>query len=523
MAANRPLPSPLPADLPEDWQDNQIVAPQGADVGLTEQHGYNYLMQQVNDAQRAANQLNEDVADKQDKLTGTQGQVVGFNEAGDAVPQEPGVGRSMAGKTVEPTQGTHVTAGQNSEVFNDYTTRTFENGLPVWGNIASGEQAHAEGRATTASGANSHAEGYGTVASGGSSHAEGGASSSRAGSSATAYAAHAEGVSTLASGSYSHAEGYETTAGGSYSHAEGRSTTASGEGSHAEGSGTLASGSQSHAEGYGTKALGPDAHAEGSGTTANGSNSHAAGTNTIANDYQFVVGTYNIERAGGVDTGDRFIVGGGWGSSARKNAFRVNTSGACYGAGAWNTSGADYAELFEWQDRNPDSEDRAGLFVTLDGEYICVANPEDDFILGVVSATPSVVGDVYDDQWAGMYLRDVFGRTVMAEQDFPAETVERPGADGELETVEIRPAFRELAPVVNPDYDTTVPYQPRTKRPEWDAVGMMGKLVAVDDGTCQVNGWATVGQGGRATASAERTKYRVMARLDETHIRLLIL
>ena len=52
---------------------------------------------------------------------------------------------------------------------------------------------------------------------------------------------------------------------------------------------------------------------------------------------------------------------------------------------------------------------------------------------------------------------------------------------------------------------------------------MMGKLVAVDDGTCQVNGWCAVGEGGKATHSDARTRYRVMARLDETHIRVLIL
>ncbi len=60
MLTNRPLPSPLPADLPEDWQDGQIVAPEGADAGLSAQHGYNYLMRQVNDAQRAINTINED-------------------------------------------------------------------------------------------------------------------------------------------------------------------------------------------------------------------------------------------------------------------------------------------------------------------------------------------------------------------------------------------------------------------------------------------------------------------------------
>ena len=52
---------------------------------------------------------------------------------------------------------------------------------------------------------------------------------------------------------------------------------------------------------------------------------------------------------------------------------------------------------------------------------------------------------------------------------------------------------------------------------------MMGKLVAVDDGSCVVNGWCKVGMGGIAVHSSARTPYRVMARLDDTHIRILIL
>ena len=54
---------PLPADLPENWTSGQIIAPTGAEVGMDEQHGYNYLMRQVNNAQRAAKALNEGKAD----------------------------------------------------------------------------------------------------------------------------------------------------------------------------------------------------------------------------------------------------------------------------------------------------------------------------------------------------------------------------------------------------------------------------------------------------------------------------
>lgn len=57
---------PLPADLPENWTSGQIVAPTGAEAGLDNQHGYNYLMKQVNNAQKAlkalAAQREEDLA-----------------------------------------------------------------------------------------------------------------------------------------------------------------------------------------------------------------------------------------------------------------------------------------------------------------------------------------------------------------------------------------------------------------------------------------------------------------------------
>lgn len=57
MAAINPITVPLPADLPENWTEGQTVAPDGTDAGLTEQHGYNYLMAQVNAAQEALQQV----------------------------------------------------------------------------------------------------------------------------------------------------------------------------------------------------------------------------------------------------------------------------------------------------------------------------------------------------------------------------------------------------------------------------------------------------------------------------------
>ena len=63
--ATRPVKQSLPADLPENWTDSQYVSPGGTEVGLTAQHGYNYLNRQVNAVQKAAQEIDaafEDLA-----------------------------------------------------------------------------------------------------------------------------------------------------------------------------------------------------------------------------------------------------------------------------------------------------------------------------------------------------------------------------------------------------------------------------------------------------------------------------
>lgn len=59
----------LPADLPENWTRGQIVSPNGTETGLTEQHGYNYLMKQVNDTQTEVNNINTALTDVAQQAT----------------------------------------------------------------------------------------------------------------------------------------------------------------------------------------------------------------------------------------------------------------------------------------------------------------------------------------------------------------------------------------------------------------------------------------------------------------------
>lgn len=332
--------------------------------------------------------------------------------------------------------------------------------------------------------------------------------------------AHAEGNSTIALGESSHVEGDGSVCYSSWAHAEGATTTASGTASHSEGMSTTASGNSAHAEGYSTTASGEHSHAEGQATTASGKSSHAGGISTTAQDYQTVVGRYNRVTTAPTSLTDTttaagiFMVGVGTSSSNRLNGFRVNPAGKVYSQQALTSgTGADYAEYFEWADGNPNEEDRRGRFVTLDGEKIRYATEDDEYILGVVSATPAVIGDAHMEIWHNKFLTDVYGANVEEVVEVK-ETVDEEG--------NVIPAHIERNWVLNPDYDPEQEYIPREQRASWDAIGIVGKLVVIDDGTCEVNGYCRSEAKGIATASTEKTDYRVIARLDDSHIKIFI-
>ena len=331
---------------------------------------------------------------------------------------------------------------------------------------------------------------------------------------ASAYCAHAEGHNTTA-GYCAHAEGSSAKANGQYSHAEG-SGTASGNYSHAEGRSTTASGGDSHAEGYGARAIGDESHAEGFMTTANGKYSHVAGYYVSSNYCQTVVGIRNVSKGTSdsyTENSGYLIVGCGTSSSATANCFRATESNT-YGL-TYNSSGADYAEMFEWEDGNISNEDRIGKFVTLDGDKIKLATDQDDYILGVVSGNPSIIGDSHDDQWAGMFEKDIYRRPVYEKVTIPEEKDE----EGNI----ISPETINDQLKVSDKYKNDEEYIPRSKRPEWTAVGLLGKLICIDDGTAEINNYVKPNENAIATYSEEKTKYRVIKRIDETHIQIMIL
>lgn len=120
--------------------------------------------------------------------------------------------------------------------------------------------------------------------------------------------------------------------------------------------------------------------------------------------------------------------------------------------------GADYAEYFEWEDGNPDNEDRTSLFVSIVyGTRKIKKAMEGEDILGITSIDASVIGNArYKDEKT------------------------------------------------------------------YSAVGMTGVMKVKDNGTCQVGDYIVPGDNGLAIPSENDVGYKVTARYSEDLIEVLM-
>ena len=407
----------------------------------------------------------------------------------------------------------HLPHAENTSIAIGTSTTALNNSSGFGESCYADKWAHAQGYKTTAINLGSHAEGSQTYSKsyltssgnmGQGVHAEGYKTSAMGGPSG--YGIHAEGTNTYASdiGAYyggEHAEGYSTSScGGHY-----------GGGTHAEGSYTRAY-NGGHAEGYFTSCgtsdspVGAFCHAEGYYTSA------SSGTYG-----QHVSGKYNKGNSSNI-----LEVGNGSSNTARSNAFTVTYAGEVKAASTiTGSTTADYAEYFEWKDGNPNNEDRICKFVTLDGNKITTATSNEDYILGVVSVEPFVLGNADIDNWNGMYVRDKFGRIVYEDRQLTYLNVET--GEEEISYDADRNPVIEKIPVINPDFDPDREYVGRADRPEWSPVGMLGQLLVYQDGTAEVNKYVCCNEEGIATSCDRKTEnaYRVIEVIDDELVRII--
>lgn len=135
------------------------------------------------------------------------------------------------------------------------------------------------------------------------------------------------------------------------------------------------------------------------------------------------------------------------GASTYSNVFKVSATGDVTYDGSSSSPAADFAEMFEWADGNPNTEDRIGVSVILQDGKVAPC-PEGQEPIGVVSATAGFIGN-NPLAWQGKFVTDSLGR--------------RTGG---------------IASDYNPDTagEADANYTPRTSRPEWATVGLLGRI-----------------------------------------------
>lgn len=301
-----------------------------------------------------------------------------------------------------------------------------------------------------------------------------------------------------------------------------------GEHSFAFGNRITAKGDYSFAVGIDSIAIGKASISLGVNTEANSDTSFAVGCYTISDNYASnSCGKYNAPMVTGGNfdntTGTAFTIGNGIDYDVRSNAFSVMFDGTTKAASTITAeTTADYAEFFEWEDNNPNTEDRVGKFVTLHGDKIAIATSNEEYILGIVSGAPFVLGNGDCDVWTGMWLRDEFNR-VIYEPAPKMEIDEKTGTMKEVFDEDGNLVYEGKRRKLNPEYDSTQKYISRFDRPEWAPVGMLGVLSVIQDGTCEINGYCCCNENGIATACDRNTvgAYRVIKKISDQVVRVV--
>ena len=191
---------------------------------------------------------------------------------------------------------------------------------------------------------------------------------------------------------------------------------------------------------------------------------------------------------------------------------------------------SDYGEYFEWADHNPQQEDRRGYFVTFsDNQMITKATP--GYILGVVTKTSSIIGNANEFGWGDGILRDKFNEPIMEynrlyDLQQYAQSLHLPinnKSETQLVTMlrdhgvawgDFNDPSRERPRLLkmNPAFDPKQVYVPRSKRPEWSCVGLLGQLTVLEEipGSCTPGRFVTCSQNGKAILGDQ---YRVLRRI----------
>jgi len=180
------------------------------------------------------------------------------------------------------------------------------------------------------------------------------------------------------------------------------------------------------------------------------------------------------------------------GSGNKRFTFDLDTGGHAYFDGTLTQNSYDYAEYFEWEDGNPNNEDRRGYSVVLtDSGKIEKATSESNSedIFGVISGTAAIIGDAAMYDWNEKYLVDEWGtlsheivdQISWTDQDGNHHSYDSDQIPEGLTVPDDAGRKTHKRALLNPNYNSDQEYIPRDKRQEWDPVGMLGKVRIRDE------------------------------------------
>ena len=166
--------------------------------------------------------------------------------------------------------------------------------------------------------------------------------------------------------------------------------------------------------------------------------------------------------------------------------FIVSGQGDCNADGTFNANGADYAEFFETNDGNAIA---VGKTVVLDNNKVRASTASDDAatIIGVVrpkvdGINSMMIGNTAWNAWTNKYMHDDFGCFIMEDytvtewQDGETVSYETDKIPSDVEVPNDAVVKTQQRKKLNPDYDQSIEYKPRSERDEWVIIGMLGQI-----------------------------------------------
>lgn len=186
-----------------------------------------------------------------------------------------------------------------------------------------------------------------------------------------------------------------------------------------------------------------------------------------------------------------------------------------------------FSEMYEWVNVPP-TGNKLGRFVQFDEnetDKIRLAIDENR-ILGVTTIN-SVSDSNNPEEWHYKYAQNEYGDRYLKKEKLAVGNKVYDQFE-EMSYIHTRP-WEHLIPIENEEFDKNMRYVPRTDRPEWIRVNLLGKVIVYDNGECTPGQYCKPYTGknmkkcGQAIPATEddKVKYYVLSRYSDTTILIL--